>query len=232
LWWAVNAHCPIQFERAFKHSFGMRVTNEDVVSYKYCRWPNHLCWFYPQNLDGLPLAVFQDRMTTAYRQILDGLCITEWAKPGPRALGIAYRHHLEGIDTFGHFWECLLRVIAEHRPQHVNIATDSLEMRTKISSRLTAIGIVVTTNEYPLMSHDFDRSSANVLGMCAELKSLACCELGVVANSTRSTVADSLRGIGMRPYFTKDDGWHRYKGRDHLFEAGLNVFSARLKRAA
>jgi hypothetical protein len=91
-------------------------------------------------------------------------------------------------------------------------------MKEKMVSLLQAMGIAVTTNEYPLMGHDSDRSPANVLGMCSDLRSLACCGLGVLANSTRSTTVDSLRGFGVEAIYTMDDKWHRYKGRDHLFE--------------
>jgi hypothetical protein len=218
LWWAVNEHCPIPFERVFKQTFGMHVTNEEVDDYRYARLPNHLCWFYPQNLDGLPFDEFKRRMRVAYRQILEGLAVEAWEKPIGPALGVAYRHHLLDTDTFAHFWECLEIVVSRLGVHHLHVAADLLEMKEKIVGLLQARGKAVATNTYPLMGHDRDRSPANVLGMCADLRSLAGCGLGVLANSTRSSVVDSLQGFGVEAIYTMDDKWHRYNGRDHLFE--------------
>ncbi len=225
LWWAVNEHCPIPFERLFNRKFEMHVTNEEVGDYRYARLPNHLCWFYPQNLDGLPVDEFKQRMGTAYRQILEGFAIEEWETPTAPALGVTYRHHLPDTDTFEHFWECLEVVVRRLCPRHVHVASDSLEMKEKMAGLLRAKGIEVTTNVYPLMGHDRDRSPANVLGMCADLRSLAGCGMGVLANSTRSTVVDSLQGFGVEAIYTMDDKWHRYNGRDHLFEMPAWGFS-------
>jgi len=218
LWWAVNEHCPIPFERVFNQSFGMRVINDCAESYKYSRLPNHLCWFYPQNLDGLPFVEFKQRMGTAYRQILEGLAVETWEKPTGPALGVTYLHHLPDTDTFEQFWERLAVVIGRIDPRSVHVASDSLDMKETMAGLLQAMGIVVTTNTYPLMGHDRDRSPANVLGMCSDLRSLSGCGLGVLANSTRSSIVDSLQGFGVEAIYTMDDKWHRYNGRDHLFE--------------
>lgn len=217
--WAVNRQCPVPFEEVFAETFGAEVVNETVEEYAYARTQERFCWFYPQNIGGLPFGVFKHRVLEAYRRLLRSMRVATWAIPKSPALGLAYRHHLCDTDRLEHYWNCVEAVINNLRPAGVHVATDSAAIKQEFTARLEPLGVCVSLNDCPLLTHDYDRSPANVLGMCADLKSLACCRLGIVSNSTRSTVPDSLRGFGIQSYFTMDDMRHRHNGRDHFFTA-------------
>ena len=217
LQWAVNSHCPVQFEDVFALDFGMTVANEAVDHYPYCRTHESFCWFYPQNIDQLPFAVFQQRMHRAYRLLLEGMKLKSWSVPVSPALGISYRHHLKDVDGLEHFWSCVKRAVNGVCSKGVHLATDSQKIKDELLQRLLALNVDVTINDCKLLAHDFDRSLDNVLGMCSDLRSLASCQLGVITNSARTTTTDPLRGFGVRAYSTTDDRRHRSRGRDHLY---------------
>ena len=80
------------------------------------------------------------------------------------------------------------------------------------------LGVAASVNSCRLMNHDLDRSLLSVFGMCRDLRSLACCNLGVVTNSSQSTVVDSLRGFGVQAYHTFDGGFRTCGDRDDLAE--------------
>jgi hypothetical protein len=80
------------------------------------------------------------------------------------------------------------------------------------------VGVAATFNDCELLAGDLDRSPENVRGMCRDLLSLAHCNGGIIASSTRSTVADSLRGLGIRVYYTLASREFRYSGDDDDFE--------------
>jgi hypothetical protein len=62
--WAVNQHCPLPFEDIFHAIVGVKVTNEPVQEYLYEATPRKICWFYPKNVDSLPLPVFRAQPAT------------------------------------------------------------------------------------------------------------------------------------------------------------------------
>jgi hypothetical protein len=84
--------------------------------------------------------------------------------------------------------------------------------------RIAATGLSVTTNDCVLLAGDLDRPPENVRGMCRDLLSLTQCTGSIIASSTRSTVADSLRGLGIRVYYTMASREFRYSGDDDDFE--------------
>ncbi len=219
LHWLVNDHCPVPFEEVFEPLDGVRIINESGIEYPYSVDGDVFCWFFPKNIGRLPHPVFRERLYAAYRTILGRMKVAAWARPAAPALGLHFRHHQEHAGELPPFLAGVKRAVALLAPASVFLAGDSVEHKMAITTRMRELGVSVVTNDVPLMGHDLDRSADQVSGMCRDLRSLCECRLGVIVNSARSTVADPLRGHGVRAYHTFDDGRFRYGGMDDLFES-------------
>lgn len=218
LQWSVNTHCPARFEELFHELGGVSVVNEEVSRYEYAIGPNQLCWFYPRNLSRLPPEVFRARLYNAYGYLHHQMKLSATETLPPRSLGLQFRRLLKGCGGLGPFIDWAGRAVLELSPDQVYVASDCADCKGEILRRIEEHGVVVKATQSALMQHDFDRSLDNVRGMCCDLRALAQCSLGVIANSTRSTVPDSLRAFGVVSYYTFDDGFHRHRGQDELFE--------------
>lgn len=219
LHWAINAHCPARFGDVFDPIAGVDIVEENVSQYSYEVSPDKLCWFYPKNTQKLPRDRFRRRLCDAYREILDCMKHKNGVKPPASSIGVHFRFHLGDVGRFPSFVEALEKTFDELHPQHVAVACDSEAHKHKLKSLIQEHGLSYWVNHCRLLRHDLDRTAENVRGMCRDLHSLAACNLGVITNSTRCTVVDSLRGVGVRAFNTFDDGVHRYNGRDDLFES-------------
>ena len=218
LQWAVNKHCPVRFEEVLGGLGGVSVVNEEQPSYAYVIGPDELCWFYPRNLSRLPKDVFRSRLYNAYGYLHRQLKYSPIEGLPSRSLGLQFRRHFRGRGGLEPFIEWAGRVVSRLRPAQVYVASDCADCKREIIHRIGQHNIVAKAGEHRLMEHDFDRSLDNVRGMCCDLRALAQCSLGVIANSTRSTIPDSLRAFGVQSYYTFDDGFHRHRGQDELFE--------------
>ena len=217
--WAVNQHCPAEFGEVFAPVAGLEISNERMEQYRRSADPGRLCWFYPRNVMGLAREEFRDRLMAAYRELVGAMTVETFASPAPGSLGLAYRGYLPEIDPLPDFLEKITRTCDALQPASVFVASDSPEFKERLVDSIGGLGIPTAANDCRLANSDLERSLEGVRGMCMDLKSLTRCELGVISNNTRSTVPDSLRAFGIRTYHTFDDGFHRYGGRDDLFES-------------
>jgi hypothetical protein len=238
--WAVNRQCPLEFERVIRanpntvregdrHNLlrrlrklepvpDVKVVNEPVEEYSYEANPRRICWYFPRNVDGLPPDVFRERLFGAYRQILERLAVRGYVIPPPPAIGLVFRRFHPHTDAFDHFWKSVETAVSALRPQTVFVASDSDEHKRELLRRLDDLGVATAANDCPLLTSDLARPAENVLGMCRDLLSLAHCRVGVIASSSVSTVPDSLRGMGVRVYYTHRSADFRFHGDDDAFE--------------
>ena len=218
LMWAVNAHCPMRFEEVFRPIPDLEVAYEVADSYPYVVTPDQLCWFYPRNVMGLERDVFRRRLYAAYQTLLEHMISPEADRVPAPALGLHYRHHLPEAGGFEDYVERVLRVIGSLQPRGIYLATDSEGHRNRLVDVLEDLPVKVLWGKGEQLQSDLDRTVGNVKGLMQDLLALSSCRLGVITNSTRSSVPDILRGAGVPSYATFDDGSHRYNGRDDLFE--------------
>jgi hypothetical protein len=216
--WAVNSHCPVAFEDIFSAICGIEVVNERIDRYSRSTSAERLCWFYPKNVLNLPAASFRARLIGSYRRLLAAMKTAPFVVPPSRSLALVYRHHLAEIDHPVAYLAQVERMCRRLNPTSVHVASDSHEQKQCLIDHLQRLGYQTSSNDCALLTHDLDRTCESVAGMCMDLKSLAGCNLGALANNTRSTVSDSLRAFGVQAYYTFDDGFHRHGGRDDLFE--------------
>lgn len=218
LHWAVNEHCPARFEEMLRPLGRFSVVNEAVADYKYAVGPNELCWFYPRDLNRLSRDDFRKRLYAAYRQLHEHLRLDALVELPPRTFGFQFRRHFPGRGGLAHYMVAVERILQQLKPEHVYVASDCLDCKQAIVRHVQSRGVATSLIDCPLLAQDLDRSLENVSGMCRDLRALARCRLGVLTNSTRSTIPDSLRAFGVQAYYTFDDGFHRHRGRDELFE--------------
>ena len=216
LHWAVNKQCPVRFEEVFQPIPGLTVINEEILSYRYITSRHQLCWFYPRNIEKLPLQEFRQRLYAAYRQVLDALLVTSWAHPTPPAVGLHLRSFLPDSTPVDTFARDAIDHIQRLGARSAHLATDHFESGQKAILLLQAAGIDVSFNAGTRSKHDLDRSHDGIMTMCADLRSLSECKQGILVNSCRSTVADVLRGHGIAGITTFAGG--REAGLDDLFE--------------
>ena len=217
--WAVNQHCPISFEEIFASGVdGIDAINEQVSHYDYQVSETTFCWFYPRNVANLPQETFRHGVLEGYRRLYCEMNTRPQISLDHRSLGIQFRRHLDGADDLDSYMSSIEGVIRQARPKQAYITSDCSICKESLTEKVASLGVEATSGKYPLLNHDLDRSKDNVLGMCRDLQALSACKLGVVCNSSRSTVPDSLKAFGVQAYFTYDDGYHRYGGRDDLFE--------------
>lgn len=218
LHWAINDHCPITFEEVFGSIEGIKAFDEERKRYHPRRNLNELCWFYPHNLMKLEIGIFRENMYAAYKEILQAAKMSVPLEETSCPLGLQYRHYLPDRGEFDSFLEGAKRAIEFLRPTSVHISSDSLKHKQVLIESLSRGGMPVFTNTVKLLKHDLERGRESVFGMVTDLCSMSKCRLGVICNSTRSSIPDSLRAYGVTAYYTYDDGKHRYRGRDDLFE--------------
>lgn len=227
LYWAVNKHCPAAFEELFHPIEDVTVSNQSVKRFKTGVSKDRICWFYPrQTCTSLPKEEFRNRIYSAYRKILAALISRVDASPvdTENRLGLAHRRFLpagsSGIHSVS--TDYLLHVtkaVQSLGATSAHIACDNAEDKERLSQHLQELDVVPLINPCDLMLHDFDRSKASVVGMGDDLLSLSQCSLGILSNSTRSTVPDSLRGFGIKIYYTcKNDQPFRKNGQDDIFD--------------
>jgi len=218
VFWAVNSHCPAPSKAVFKPIENLKFVDQEVATYNYIVNKRELCWFYPRNIYLLPVDVFRRRLHKAYRTILESFQISTWAKPSSNALGLHYRSFLADTDTLKSFLASVTKVSTAISHPVVHVASDCSLAKQQIVEHMEGLGVAASVNSCRLMNHDLDRSLLSVFGMCRDLRSLACCNLGVVTNSSQSTVVDSLRGFGVQAYHTFDGGFRTCGDRDDLAE--------------
>ena len=218
LHWSLNAHCPVGFAEVFGQLDGIEVFEEQAEAYPYVVKPTELCWFYPRNISGLERKDFRERIYAAYKSLLEAAfaLVPECKSDG--VLGIHYRHYLDDVEGFDQFVDAVKPTVESFGGSSVFVASDSQRHKDDLCKVIGGAGISTVTNTTKLLAADLDRGRDSVMSLLADLRSMAACTRGVITNSTRSSVVDSLRAFGVRAYHTFDDGFHRHGGRDDLFE--------------
>jgi len=218
LHWAVNQHCPVKFEDLFNPIQGLSVINEAVNRYATGCTPDRICWFYPKNLCGVETTLFRKRLYHCYSLLLASLKPINFEKPEGVSIGLAFRNFMPERGCLEDYISQAVSVVRHIKPDSVHIASDCENSKARILTDLRTLDLSITTNQCRLLTRDMDRNDEAVRGMVQDLFSLRECRAGIISNTTRSSVPDSLRCSGVRTYYTQSSIRHRDNGRDDLFD--------------
>lgn len=219
LYWAINQHCPIHFSQVFKPMHRIQVIEEYKDHYAHAVTPDLICWFYPRNMERVADKIFRERIYASYEYLWNHLLIEGSPSKIPkRTLGIHYRHFLPDVDSYSNFSSKLTTVIDCLSPEACYVASDDDVSREEVIKKIKPLVKLIDYGHLSHMRSDLDRNPENVKTLIQDLSILRFCQLGVLTNSSRSTVPDILRCHGIKSFMTYDDGMHRHHGRDDLFE--------------
>ena len=222
LYWAVNEHCPLQYEVLFEKLNGIdSVTNELVGRYHpRLRGPSLFNFYYPVNIDGLEKTTYRKNMQAAYETICGSLFRGKVKQHDHPKTGISFRQHFPAGEVFPvePFLKVLQIDLKEKGVNQVWVVADSRTQKERIIDQLESHGIQCFYNDCQLPEHDLDRDPAQMENFIDDLFGLHACRKFYL-NNTRSTLCDRfLFDEEAQLNFVFDDGKHRKKAGGEFYD--------------